>query len=67
MVEHMRAERRIVLRLFGPSARLVETVGTSKGPGTVEVRIGDRTVASGGTLREVLHRARDHTPLGEVK
>lgn len=67
MIEHMRADRLIVERLFGPAAQLVETVGTRIKPGSVEIRIGGRTVASGGTLQEALNRARVDTPLGEVK
>ena len=54
MIEHMRMEQRVVQQLFGGLATLTETAGTRRGPGTVEIRIDDRVVGTGRSLRAAL-------------
>lgn len=56
MIEHLRAERRIVERLYDGAAQLVETAGTRAGPGTVVVRVDGRPVAVGGSFQAALQR-----------
>ncbi len=54
MIEFMRQDRRVVEKLFGGAATLIETSGSGAGPGAVTIKIGTHTVAQGATLREAL-------------
>jgi hypothetical protein len=58
MVEFMRQDRRVVEKLFGGAATLIETSGSGAGPGRLTIKIGGRVVGDGATLREALTTSR---------
>lgn len=58
MIEFMRQDRRVVEKLFGGAATLIETSGSGAGPGRLTIKIGGRVVGSGASLREVITATR---------
>lgn len=62
MIEHLRHEKTAVQQLYGGMAELIETAGTSRGPGAVEIRLAGRPVAVGGSFRAALDSRRFDPP-----